>query len=178
MHAAAQMHVQLGQVEVSRSMKIGSHCSDLITYRSGGAHDQPDSQGCNRVVLHAATQLLPAPKYLLQLDRKIKWVSFWERQTLGTGLLAASQEDFRFQVSSGKSALNWVSCADQDAKQQLEQVIAVEPANGHAWHTLGLLEEQQGNQQEALDCFTRGQQSDGVPFALLCMLPELLANLN
>lgn len=60
-------------------------------------------------------------------------------------------------------------CADQDAKEQLERVIALEPANGHAWHTLGLLEEQQGNQQEALDCFSRGQQSDGVPFAHSCM---------
>lgn len=55
---------------------------------------------------------------------------------------------------------------EQDARQQLERVIEAEPSNGHAWHSLGMLEEQQGRLQEALDCFKRGQQSDGAPSQL------------
>lgn len=58
----------------------------------------------------------------------------------------------------------------QDAKQQLERVIEAEPSNGHAWHSLGMLEEQQGRLQEALDCFKRGQKSDGAPSHLSTFL--------
>jgi cytochrome c-type biogenesis protein CcmH/NrfG len=49
----------------------------------------------------------------------------------------------------------------QEATTYLERVIKLDPHNGRAWHTLGMLEEVQGHLEQALECFSMGQQCTG-----------------
>ena len=51
----------------------------------------------------------------------------------------------------------------QDAKAQLQHVLAKDPSNGHAWHTLGQMAEETGDLQEAAHCYTKGAKSSGMP---------------
>ena len=44
----------------------------------------------------------------------------------------------------------------------LQQMLEVDHEQGHAWHTLGQMEEEQGQLQAAHDCFQRGTHSSGL----------------
>ena len=56
-----------------------------------------------------------------------------------------------------------ISSTVQDAKAQLQHVLAKDPSNGHAWHTLGQMAEETGDLQEAAHCYTEGAKSSGRP---------------
>ena len=45
----------------------------------------------------------------------------------------------------------------------LQQMLEVDHEQGHAWHTLGQMEEEQGQLQAARDCYQRGSHSSGKP---------------
>lgn len=49
----------------------------------------------------------------------------------------------------------------QDAKAQLQQVLARDPSSGHAWHTLGQMAEETGDLPEAAHCYTEGTHGTG-----------------
>ena len=49
----------------------------------------------------------------------------------------------------------------QEATAVLQQMLEVDHEQGHAWHTLGQMEEEQGQLQAARDCYQRGSHSSG-----------------
>jgi len=49
----------------------------------------------------------------------------------------------------------------QEAKGLTQKVLSLDANNGHAWHTMGQMEEQQGKLDAAVACYSAGQQSNG-----------------
>ena len=50
----------------------------------------------------------------------------------------------------------------QEAGRLLQRVIEADAYNGHAWHTLGALDEEQGRLDSAAKAYANGQRSSGV----------------
>ena len=42
-----------------------------------------------------------------------------------------------------------------------QKVLDLDASNGHAWHTMGQMEEKQGKLDAALGCYSAGQQGSG-----------------
>ena len=49
----------------------------------------------------------------------------------------------------------------QDARELAQKVVSLDPSNGHAWHTMGQMEEQEGKLDAAMKCYSAGQHSTG-----------------
>ena len=49
----------------------------------------------------------------------------------------------------------------QEAKELAQKVLNLDASNGHAWHTMGQMEEKQGKLDAALTCYSAGQQGSG-----------------
>ena len=64
----------------------------------------------------------------------------------------------------------------QEARKLTQKVLNLDANNGHAWHTLGQLEEQQGKLEAALTCYSAGQQSNGAFLPLVRMLASTLSH--
>ncbi len=58
----------------------------------------------------------------------------------------------------------------QEAKELAQKVLSLDVSNGHAWHTMGQMEEKQGKLDAALACYAAGQQGSGES---LCIMPHL-----
>ena len=58
----------------------------------------------------------------------------------------------------------------QEAKELAQKVLDLDASNGHAWHTMGQMEEKQGKLDAALTCYAAGQQGSG---EILCIMPVL-----
>ena len=52
----------------------------------------------------------------------------------------------------------------------LQQVIHADGFNGHAWHSLGALDEEQGQLDAAQKCYANGQRSGGARRCRQCIL--------
>jgi predicted TPR repeat methyltransferase len=50
----------------------------------------------------------------------------------------------------------------QDARELAQKVVSLDPSNGHAWHTMGQMEEQEGKLDAAMKCYVAGQLSTGI----------------
>ena len=70
----------------------------------------------------------------------------------------------------------------QEARELTQKVLNLDASSGHAWHTLGQIEEQQGKLEAALTCYSAGQHSNGAFLPLVrllastCPMMHLLAH--
>lgn len=49
----------------------------------------------------------------------------------------------------------------QEARELTQKVLNLDANNGHAWHTMGQMEEASGSLEAALTCYSAGQQGTG-----------------
>ena len=51
-----------------------------------------------------------------------------------------------------------------------QKVLDLDASNGHAWHTMGQMEEKKGKLDAALGCYTAGQQGSGESACILLIV--------
>ena len=50
----------------------------------------------------------------------------------------------------------------QEAREQLQQVVASSPGSGHAWYTLAEMAQETGDRAEAARCYEEGIKASGL----------------